>query len=308
MDESLTVTMPGLLALAADAHQLANPPGQLPPGAMAGERVSRQQGRGLNFDSLRRYQPGDDVRLIDWQATARLRTPWIRLYNEEKERPVFILLDQRLDMFFATRGQMKSVAAAHIAALLAWRCWHDGDRLGCALFNDDELSLQRCRSPKLALQPLLADIVRFNQALPTRYPQEPSSSLALHEVLQRAQSQIPTGSWLALISDFHDLDKHSEALIAALRRRAEITAFVMLDDLHLRLPDSGKLAARYQDQHVAFALTPGLRDQIKNSVSARLAQQQNRLSRLGVEVRHIVVGNPLLAQLLRGDDHAGKRL
>lgn len=100
MSEAITVTLPGLLSLATEAQKLQNPPGQLPPTAMAGERVSRQQGRGLNFDSLRRYQPGDDVRLIDWHATARLRSPWIRLYNEEKERPVFLLIDQRLDMFF----------------------------------------------------------------------------------------------------------------------------------------------------------------------------------------------------------------
>ncbi|MFK8802916.1 DUF58 domain-containing protein, partial [Escherichia coli] len=85
----------------AQARSIINPPGQIPPSALAGERISRQQGRGLNFDSLRRYQPGDDVRLMDWQATARMRTPWIRLYNEEKERPVFLLVDQRRDMFFS---------------------------------------------------------------------------------------------------------------------------------------------------------------------------------------------------------------
>ncbi len=308
MSEAITVTLPGLLSLATEAQKLQNPPGQLPPTAMAGERVSRQQGRGLNFDSLRRYQPGDDVRLIDWHATARLRSPWIRLYNEEKERPVFLLIDQRLDMFFATQGQMKSVAAANIAALLAWRSWHDGDRLGFAVFNDQSVALQRCRSAKFALHPLLSDIVRFNQALAPGYAQEPVSSLPLHEVLQRTTSLIPAGTWMALISDFHDLDSQSEALIAVLRRRCEITAFVVLDDLHLRLPARGNLAARYQHQHVSFALSPALREQIKQSVSARLSHQQNRLSRLGVDVRHIVVGEPLMAQLHRGDDHAGKRL
>lgn len=104
MAHPLTLDRATLVALGNEARLIDNPPGQIPPGALAGERTSRQQGRGLNFDSLRRYQPGDDVRLIDWQATARLRTPWIRLYNEERERPVFLIVDQRLDMFFATRG------------------------------------------------------------------------------------------------------------------------------------------------------------------------------------------------------------
>lgn len=75
MDTQLCVDRETLLALMHDARLIANPPGQIPPGALAGERTSKQQGRGLNFDSLRRYQPGDDVRLIDWQATARLRAP-----------------------------------------------------------------------------------------------------------------------------------------------------------------------------------------------------------------------------------------
>lgn len=75
MYSRLIVNRAMLMGLAEQARLLTNPPGQIPPGALAGERVSRQQGRGLNFDSLRRYQPGDDVRLIDWQATARLRTP-----------------------------------------------------------------------------------------------------------------------------------------------------------------------------------------------------------------------------------------
>ncbi len=141
----------------------------------------------------------------------------MRLYNEERERPVYLLVDQRLDMYFATRGLTKSVAAAHLAALLAWRSWHDGDRLGAAVFSDDTLRLQRCRSPKLALAPCLNDLHQMNNQLPARYPQEPASSLPLHQVLQRIRAQVPAGSWLALISDFHDLDAQSDALLARWR-------------------------------------------------------------------------------------------
>ena len=98
MATGLCIDRADLMALAGEARLLRNDPERIAKGALAGERVSRQQGRGLNFEGLRRYQAGDDVRLIDWQATARLRTPWIRLYNEERERPVFLLIDQRLDM------------------------------------------------------------------------------------------------------------------------------------------------------------------------------------------------------------------
>ena len=300
MNSALQVDRKTLMALAGEARLLSNPPGQIPPGALAGERVSRQQGRGLNFDSLRRYQPGDDVRLIDWQATARLRSPWIRLYNEERERPVFLIVDQRLDMFFATRGQTKSVAAAKIAALLAWRSWHDGDRIGSAVFSDSNYSLQKCRAPRTNLPAVLDDVLQYNQQLPQRYPDETPATVSLSGVLQHAIHLIPSGSWVAVISDFHDLDAPTEALLAAIRRRCEISAFVTLDDLHLTLPTQGNLAASYQGHEAAFSLSPRLKDEIQQSVTARLSGLQNRLTRLGIRVNQIVVAQDLLKQLQKG--------
>lgn len=300
MDSRLAVDRETLLALVNDAQLIANPPGQIPPGALAGERTSKQQGRGLNFDSLRRYQPGDDVRLIDWQATARLRSPWIRLYNEERERPIFLVVDQRLDMYFATRGQTKSVAAAKTAALLTWRSWHDGDRVGSVVFNDSDMTLQNCRPPRTSLNPILDALLRYNQQLPEMYPNEPAPNVSLADALQRASGVIPNGAWVAVLSDFHDFDTRCDALLAGLRRRCEVSAFVVLDDLHLRLPASGKLAATYQGQEAAFALSAGLKDEIAQSITARLADQQNRLTRLGIRVNHLVVTQDLIKQLQKG--------
>ncbi|HBU9921297.1 TPA: DUF58 domain-containing protein, partial [Klebsiella aerogenes] len=237
----LCVNRQMLLDLGPQARLMANPPGQIPPGALSGERASRQQGRGLNFDSLRRYQPGDDVRMIDWQTTARLRTPWVRQYNEERERPVFLLVDQRLDMHFATRGQTKASAAAKTAALLAWRSHHDGDRLGSLVFNDTTLALQPCSAPRRTLPALLDNLTHYNQLLAQQYPLEPERTQTLSQALQRAVSTIPRGAWVAILSDFHDLDAQAKAMLAHLRRRCEVSAFVLFDDLHLRLPRSGTL-------------------------------------------------------------------
>ncbi|HAV1831650.1 TPA: DUF58 domain-containing protein [Enterobacter hormaechei subsp. steigerwaltii] len=300
MNSAVRIDRDTLLDLAAEARAIANPPGQIPPGALGGERTSRQQGRGLNFDSLRRYQPGDDVRLIDWQATARMRTPWIRLYNEEKERPIFLLVDQRRDMFFSTRVQTKSVAAAKIAALLGWRSWHDSDRLGGVIFGDKDYSLRKCRTPGGTLPPFLDDLVRYNHSVADTYPQETPDPLSLAAMLHHSLPVVPTGSWVAIISDFHDMDKECDALLSALQRRSEVSAFVMLDDLHLRLPAHGRLAARYEGQETAFSLSPTLRDGIKQSITARLSAQASRLTRLGIRVNQIVVAGDLLRQLQKG--------
>ncbi|MEX0499644.1 Uncharacterized conserved protein (some members contain a von Willebrand factor type A (vWA) domain) [Raoultella terrigena] len=300
MASELSIDRQALLDLAPLARLIANPPGQIPPGALSGERVSRQRGRGLNFDSLRRYQPGDDVRMIDWQATARLRSPWIRLYNEERERPVFLLVDQRLDMYFATRGQTKSVAAAKAAALLAWRCHHDGDRVGSLIFNDTTLALQKCRSPRSGLPAILDDLQRYNRLLPAQYPAEPDGSLSLAHILQRAAHAVPHGAWVAIVSDFHDLDARAQALLAHLRRRCEISAFIIFDDLHLRLPRSGSLAARYAGREANVSLSPALSHEIRQQITVRLAQQQRDLSRLGIKVNHLTVAQDLLRQLQKG--------
>lgn len=291
----LCVNRQMLLDLGPQARLMANP-----PGALSGERASRQQGRGLNFDSLRRYQPGDDIRMIDWQTTARLRTPWVRQYNEERERPVFLLVDQRLDMHFATRGQTKASAAAKTAALLAWRSHHDGDRLGSLVFNDTTLALQPCSAPRRTLPALLDNLTHYNQLLAQQYPHEPERTQTLAQALQRAASAIPRGAWVAILSDFHDLDAQAKAMLAHLRRRCEVSAFVLFDDLHLRLPRSGTLAACYGGRSASVTLTSALSADIRQHIIGRLARQQQQLNQLGIRVNHLTVTQDLLRQLQKG--------
>jgi len=88
---------------------------------LTGRHASRLRGRGLDFDELRHYYEGDDTRTIDWAATARLGTPYVRVYREERDRPVLLLVDQRVSMFFGSKRATKSVVAAEVAALSAFR-------------------------------------------------------------------------------------------------------------------------------------------------------------------------------------------
>ncbi|WP_434641902.1 DUF58 domain-containing protein [Klebsiella sp. I138] len=299
MDAGLRVNRAALLALAHDARLIAAPPGQTPSGPLAGERMAKQQGRGLNFDSLRRYQAGDDVRLIDWQATARQSSTWIRLYNEERERPVFLLVDQRLDMYFATRGQTKSVAAAKTAALLTWHSVHDGDRIGCLVFNDTDMALQKCRPPRGALNAILDDLLIYNRRLPEQYPNEPVTTVSLASALLRASPAIPSGAWVAVLSDFHDIDPRSAALLSGLRRRCEVSAFIVLDEVSQRLPSSGTLTAIYQGNETTFTLSGSLKKAITQRVSAHLTHRERWLTGLGIQVNHLSVAQDLVSQLCR---------
>ncbi|NUU69059.1 DUF58 domain-containing protein [Enterobacteriaceae bacterium BIT-l23] len=304
MNNALTVTLRDLMSLETEAHRLPSPPDWLAPGTPGGEKTSRRQGRGLNFESLRRYQPGDDVRLIDWGATARLRQPWIRSYAEECERPVFLILDQRSDMFFSTRRQTKSVAAAITAGLYAWRAWHDKDRLGCITFNDSQIAVRASQAPTRNLGPVFNDICSYNQRLAQQAPQDPDEDISLNRVLERALGLVPRGAWLALISDFHDLDAQGRSLLARLKRRCAISAFIMTDDVHLRLPDRGLFPVHYQGRRTRIALNPHLRQQIRQALIDHHAELRQGLERLGIRVRPLVTRRDLLDQLQQGGGDA----
>jgi uncharacterized protein (DUF58 family) len=112
-------------------------------GQMSGNYLSRSKGRGMEFDEVRHYQTGDDIRAIDWRVTARTGKTHTKLFREELERPVLIATDLSASMHFGSQLLFKSVQAAHLAALVAWHAKNRGDRLGGIVFNQqDHLELK----------------------------------------------------------------------------------------------------------------------------------------------------------------------
>src|SRR5690606_19102976 len=139
-----------LTALHSDGHQLRLPElmryhtqmlalrsqrRKQPNRSQAGALLSRHKGRGMEFDEVRQYQAGDDIRSIDWRGAARTGSPHTKLYREEQERPVILLVDFSPSMLFGTQLLLKSIQAAHIAASLAWSTIQQGDRVGAIVTN-----------------------------------------------------------------------------------------------------------------------------------------------------------------------------
>src|SRR5262245_46280548 len=154
-------TLDSLVRLRHRARGFSFLPRQPVQSLLAGRRASKLRGRGLNFEEIRKYLPGDDVRQIDWKVTARTRKPHARIYTEERERPVILVVDQRLGMFFGSRRNMKSVTAAEAAALSAWRTISVKDRVGAIVFNDTEtreVQPQRTRSTALRILQHIVDL------------------------------------------------------------------------------------------------------------------------------------------------------
>ena len=151
-----------------------------------GERPSRVRGRGMDFDEVRLYQPGDDVRSIDWRVTARKGKPHTKVFREERERPTLILVDQTQSMFFGSRGRLKSVVAAEIAARTAWRALAAQDRVGGLVLDGRGVHVFKPLRREAAVLRLLAAVVRANNAL-TRHAPAKTAQRARAEDRTRAR-------------------------------------------------------------------------------------------------------------------------
>lgn len=200
---------------------------------LSGRYASRLRGRGLNFEELRRYMPGDDIRTMDWKVTARTRSPHVRVYTEEKDRSVVLIVDQRINMFFGTRHKLKSVTAAEAAALGVWRALDVGDRAGAVIFNDTELvDIRPQRSQNTAMS-ILGTIVRMNHSLHADTAVEPNPAM-LNQALESALQLISHDTLVVMISDFFGVDEQTERLTARMAEHNDVLALLVHDPVRLK--------------------------------------------------------------------------
>jgi uncharacterized protein (DUF58 family) len=230
-------TLEELMRLRSRAHGFSLLPHQPPGGALAGRHTSRLRGRGLDFVELRRYQDGDDVRAIDWPATARQRAPYVRIYAEERDRAVLLLVDQRLSMFFGSRRAMKSVAAADVAALAAWRVERAGDRIGAVIFDDSACTVIRPARGQAAVQRVLSEIVRLNGQL--RAEAVAADSTALNRALSAVARLATHDCLVVIISDAGGADATTTRLVSTIAVHNDVFAIFVYDPLEAALPSLG---------------------------------------------------------------------
>jgi uncharacterized protein (DUF58 family) len=235
------VAIEDLVRLQHRSHGFSLLPHQPVHSILTGRHASRLRGRGLNFEELRHYWQGDDIRTMDWLATARLRSPHVRVYSEERDRPVLLIVDQRMSMFFGSRGAMKSVIAAEVAALAAWRVTGSGDRVGAIVFDDAEVVEIRPQSRRRGALRILGTVARLNQALSveTRAASQPGM---LNEALRHAE-RLATHDWLVcLVTDAAGADAETVQLVTRLTAHNDVMTAFIYDPLEEDLPDLGRVA------------------------------------------------------------------
>src|SRR5215469_17651705 len=191
-----------------------------------GRRASHVRGRGLDFEELRGYVAGDDVRSIDWRVTARAKKPYVRVYSEERDRPTMLVIDQRINMFFGSRRSMKSVVAAEVAALAAWRVFNQGDRVGAFIFNDDTTEQIRMHRSRATVLRILDQTAHLNQMLRADSPAEPRPE-RLNEILESVARVCRHDALILIASDFDGADQKTRDLLLHLSRSNDVICSVV---------------------------------------------------------------------------------
>ena len=208
---------------------------------MQGESRSRFRGRGMEFEEARLYSPGDDVRTIDWRVTARTGTPHTKVFREERERPVHILVDQRSNMFFGSQKLFKSVFAAEVASILAWAALEGSDRIGGQIVGDNRETDFRAKRSRHSVLSFIRELHHFNHELPGRNASsEDDTKPSIANMLAECERLVRPGTALFVISDFIDFDEDAQRSLSMIGRHADITLIRVLDPLETEIPAVGR--------------------------------------------------------------------
>ncbi|TAA43794.1 DUF58 domain-containing protein [Corallincola spongiicola] len=201
---------------------------------LAGSYQSKARGRGMEYAETRHYQPGDDIRSIDWRVTARTGKAHTKLFHEERERPVFLLVDLGASMRFGSQWRFKSVQAAHLAAQLAWCACDNGDRIGGLIWNQYQHQELKPKSRSAAVLHLIHTMVSLHEQTP-QHGIEPQD---FNHALSRLRYIVRPGSQVILISDFQQLNDEGIRHLSLLGRHNDLIAGEIYDPLEIQLPET----------------------------------------------------------------------
>ena len=266
-------------------------------GMQAGGYRSPFRGRGMEFVEARPYQPGDDIRHLDWRITARLGKPHSKIFQEERERAVLLYIDLTSTMFFATRCAFKSVVAAHAAAAVAWNACRLGDRVGGILALGDTSSEIR---PQKGKRGLLHFLHRVHGTPVWQQTHRPPNILMAQE-LQRLRRVAKPGGLILIFSDMRGFNSETELEAGQLSRHNDVILCHIFDIFEQTLPDQGTLPVTNgrQTMHVQTG-SSRLRTQYEQQFYLRRQYLQNLSFKNGLHYLPLPTHEDPIETLRRG--------
>lgn len=295
-DPRIHASLPHLRSLEQAARRLSFLPRQPAHSVLNGRHASRLRGRGLNFEELRDYLPGDDVRAIDWKVTARTGSPHVRVMSEERDRPALLVVDQRMSMFFGSQLNMKAVTAAEAAALAAYRILDQGDRVGGIVFGDEALAEIRPERSRRALERFLTALAEANALLRADAP--PVEPVALTTVLRAVARIAPRNHLVLVFSDFDVIDEETHRLVSTISRRNDLVLVLVTDPYADELPAGHRIVV--SDGELQAEIDTADRTvhrRLAEMASGRLAEILDWQRTLGVPVLPLSAAEETLPQM-----------
>jgi uncharacterized protein (DUF58 family) len=287
--------------LLAQVRRIEIMTGRLVTETLAGEYLSVFKGRGMEFAEVREYAPGDDVRAIDWNVTARTGRPHVRRYNEERELTVAIACDLSGSQFFGSTSRLKKEVAAELSAVLALSALRNNDKAGLFIFTED---VEEFIPPKKGRRHVLHIIREILAYSPNRRGTAVGRSLrTMLQVLKRR-------CILFLISDFHDEGFEADVRLAALKH--DLVPVIVTDPresalprlnacLDLEDPETGR-------HHILDAAAPALLREHRQTQELRLERLEDFFSRSGLDSIHVSTDRPYIDPLIRFFQKRAKRI
>ncbi len=273
---------------------------------LSGQHQSRRKGRGMDFAEVRPYQQGDDIRAIDWRVTARTGKPHTKLFSEERECPVMLVVDLSASMQFGSTLLYKSVQAAHMASLICWLTVANKDRIGAIVIGED--GLKECKPTARQQGPLnIINAIRHQQAQTTTE----SSTEAFGEgaaeqqtaLFSQALSQLhqlcPKGSDIIVLSDFAHLNQDHSNKFKQLSQHNRLTFVNIFDPLECgdtAYRGQSWLSDMTQSLQVSFGMK-STRDALKTGFETHCEQLQQLARQVRSPLFSLSAGQTLIEQL-----------
>lgn len=257
---------------------------------LAGQYQSVFKGRGIDFADVREYQPGDDIRVIDWNVSARMDDLFIKQFVEERELTVFLLVDASGSQGFGTLGKRKRETAAELAALLAFTAIKNNDRVGLLTFTDQVESFM---PPKKGRKHVLRVIT---EVLNLKAEGRKTDIAGALEYLSRVTRKKAV---VFLISDFMD-DEYERALDIS-NRRHELIPLVISDPMEEKLPNLGLV--HFEDPETGEVVMVDtthaeVRETYDRAMQARMKKRDRMFRRLRIEPVHVRTGSNYVEPLV----------
>jgi len=266
--------------------------------SLSGHRASLIKGRGMEFAEVRHYQAGDDVRTIDWRVTARTGKAHTKLFVEERERPILILLDLSHSLYFGSSLLLQSVQAAHLATTLGWSAIFHGDRLGALIATEQEHLELKPRSRQQGILQLISGIESLHKKQLSQISEHQSEPEHLFKACQRLRRIAKPGSLIWIISDGSNFNDACLAPLSDLKRHCDMGAFLITDPLRqgtLALPKQFQLPVKEGNRELTLNRA-GYDAWLKKQLDSQ-QQFTQMMQKLNVQTRFLDAGDTLNNQI-----------